>query len=309
MILVDSGSGSSSLLSYPPLSSIGILTRLPSPPQSETRTDVAFDGCGPLNSTIKVGIEVKEIGELITSLSTGRLQATQLPGLLQLYDIRWLCIVGEWRRHRASGNLQIRRLWKGKKQWFDCRGPGKDGSPVSASYLDKFLCGPSFTQYTDQSGEGVRTWCVPDLEECAQWIGDLYSSWQEPYESHTSMRVLDRSGNQNGLTDLSIKQRMRQLHDPRLQDPHFAQKVRTASSLPGVSYTRAIALAETFPSVQSMISPLCTCDVTLDQEEEMDRRRREDREWSSIQVEDGKGKKRKLGKVGEQIGETVRRRG
>jgi len=110
MILVDDGGGSSSLLSYPPLNTLGMLCRLPSPPLSDARADIAFTGCGPDSSTIQVGIESKTEVGLISDLKSGRLQATQLPALLTLYDIRWLLILtGSRRENPDTGALQVKR--------------------------------------------------------------------------------------------------------------------------------------------------------------------------------------------------------
>jgi len=307
MILIDSGEGSNSLLHYPPLDSLGLSARLPSPPDSDTRADVFFHGNGPRGSSLRIGIEVKEITELASSLATGRLQATQLPGLLSLYDVRWLLIItGSCRRNPSSGALQKRvRVKGGGWSWLDWNVSGRT---VSYSYVQRFLVSPAFTTFVDQHGEGIRFDRVYDKREAAAWIGDLYETYQKPYESHTSMRVLDRSGNRNGLSDGSIKARLSSLHDPRINDPKFAQRVRTAGSLPHVSYTRAVALAESFPSIQQMVNPLCTCRDGLSEEEREKREREEEKIWTEVKTKDQEtGKGRRLGpSLSKEIGEAVR---
>ena len=308
MILIDDGAGSQNLLRYPPLDTLGVLARLPSPPHSDTRADASFTGRGPSNRSVEIGIETKLIDEFCTSLSTGRLQATQLPGLLELYDVRWLCIIGEWRRDCETGKLQSRKKWKGRHHWFDCI--GQSGNPVPYSYMSRFLSGPAFTQFKDDLGDGVHIWFARDYEECAAWLGDLYLLWQEPYESHSSMRVLDRSGNAEGLSEKTIcrritkqiaKQRLTGLTDPEMRDPDFRQRVRVAASLPSISYHRAVALASRFASPQELINPACTCRNGLSLGELAEREHREDEIWSSVKVGN-----RRLGSIGREIGQAVR---
>lgn len=296
MILIDDGKGSSSLLSHPPLNTLGMLCRLPSPPFSDARADVAFTGCGPDQSTVQVGVEVKKETELISALKTGRLQATQLPALLTLYDIRWLLIItGQRRENPDTGSLQVRRYVDAQPVWVDWTA---DGRTVAANYVTSFLSSPSFCEFKDDWGEGVRYHMVFGEKEAAKWIGDLYHIWQRPYESHKSMRVLDRSGNQNGLTDQAVRAKLRSLSDPRLNDPGFAQRVRIASSLPGVSYARAMEMAGHFPSGQAMISPMCTCGEGLSEEERREREKGEEKRWREVS---------KVGKgIAEQIGKAVR---
>lgn len=296
MILIDDGTGSSSLISHPPLSSLGILCRLSSPPLSDARADIAFDGCGPDSSTIRVGIEVKHETELISALKSGRFQATQLPALLYLYDIRWLIILtGQRRPNPTTGVLQVRRYIDGNPVWIDW---AIDGTTVSSDYTTNFLSSPSFCEFKDDRGEGVRYHMVFGEKEAARWIGNLYHIWQRPYESHKSMRVLDRSGNQNGLTDQAVRTKLRSLHDPRLNDPKFMARVRIASSLPDISYHRAVAMAERFESGQAMLSPMCTCGEGLTNDERREREKGEERAWQEVD---------KVGKViAARIGKAVR---
>lgn len=306
MILIDDGAGSSSLISHPPLSTLALLCRLPSPPLSDARADIAFTGCGPDSSTIRICIEVKKETELTAALKSGRFQATQLPAMLALYDVRWLLVItGQRRENPDTGALQVRRyipdptdssptparIWV----WIDWM---VDGRTVAANYVTNFLSSPSFCEYKDDRGEGVRYHMVFDEKQAAKWIGDLYHIWQRPYESHKSMRVLDRSGNQNGMTDQAVRSKLRSLHDPRLNDPMFAQRVRIASSLPGVSYHRAVEMAAHFPSGQKMVSPMCTCGDGLSDEERRVREKGEEKRWMEVD---------KVGKgISEQIGKAVR---
>lgn len=302
MILLDEGLGSSSLLSYPPLSSLALLCRLPSPPFSDARADFSFTGRGPDSTPISIGGEVKKLTELAGALRTGRLQATQLPALLHLYDVRWLLIItGSSRRNPETGALQtLRTIAQGQgekkekvRAWADW---DLAGDTIPYNYVSRFLSSPSFTQFKDENGEGVHVWSVYDEREAAAWIGDLWELWQREYETHSSMRVLDRSGNQNGHTEADVRKKLKALHDPRFQDPKFAQRVRTFSSLPNISYARAIAMAEEFESVQKGISPLCTCRVEAPEEEVRKWRKLEEKQWERVRGV-GRGIAAEIGKA------------
>jgi hypothetical protein len=73
--------------------------------------DVSFIGEGT-HGPISIGIEVKSISDLITSIQTGRLQDTQIiNGMLNDYDIegRWILHYGLYRPSPKDGTVQV---WK-----------------------------------------------------------------------------------------------------------------------------------------------------------------------------------------------------
>ena len=63
--------------------------------------DAAFEGNGPAGP-VKVGIERKTIYDLMQSMTTGRLSAHQLPGLVQNFDHRWIVVEGPSRPAKTS---------------------------------------------------------------------------------------------------------------------------------------------------------------------------------------------------------------
>ena len=73
-MLIDDRAGSRDLIKYEPVRSTGELCRLDS-------ADVCLTGNGP-NDAVLIGVEVKSIWDLISSINTGRLQATQIPAML-----------------------------------------------------------------------------------------------------------------------------------------------------------------------------------------------------------------------------------
>lgn len=81
--------------------------------------DVTFPGHGPDGGLVKVGIEVKTLADCLSSLDSGRLVGTQLPGLCSAYPYRYLLIQGIWRPD-AQGILSVPKFvaW-GKRTWGD----------------------------------------------------------------------------------------------------------------------------------------------------------------------------------------------
>lgn len=192
--------------------------------------DVSFVGNGP-ESQILIGVEVKSILDLISSLDTGRLQADQIPGMINDYTIRWLCYYGEYRPNPSTGTLQTRKVKDGKERWVDYA-IGK--RPVPYGYVEAFLCSPSFTN------TGMQSKRVMDLAEAAAWIGVLYRTWQKDYSKHKSMRVLSTA------QDLPTMM-------PGI-DEQTLLKAKIASQLPGVGHARAMAAARHFRSVREMVN-------------------------------------------------------
>lgn len=89
MIYLDDRAGSGYL--EPMLRARGIqvtMTRLPA-------ADVKIMGDGPGGAAVNVGVEVKTIGDFVSSWHTGRLAGTQLPKMQRLYYQAWLLVIGD----------------------------------------------------------------------------------------------------------------------------------------------------------------------------------------------------------------------
>lgn len=98
-LLVANESGSKELVK--PLQDMGL------PAHAVTHSvlpfgDVAFMGRGEGGAPLYIGIELKKVGELVTSLRTKRLQGHQLLGLIKDFDRRYLLIEGDF-HHDESG--------------------------------------------------------------------------------------------------------------------------------------------------------------------------------------------------------------
>ena len=186
--------------------------------------DVVFHGYGPEGDTT-VGIEVKKVGDLLSSETTGRLVGTQFPAMLEAqYWPNWLLIIGSYRSGN-SGELQVRQ----RGAWV----PFKIGNRTAPySYVEAFL--------VEAEVFGFKVKVVDSRETAAIWLTLLHQWWQKPWDSHKAMKKFDRSN------------AMKRALMPHEQDPDFQRKLKVASflkELPGIGWERAMAAAEYFPTI------------------------------------------------------------
>lgn len=213
---VDDRAGSERLLRIEPVASLAVSCRLDA-------GDVMIVGNGPNDTNPLVGVEVKSIFDLISSINTGRFQATQLPGLRATYDEAWLLYYGPYRLGE-NGSLQVRRggAWRGYRLGI---------RPVPYGYLEGLLC--------DLAWEGLNIKHVYDEREAAAWLGVLYRWWSKPWGRHKGLRTFDRS------REVSLMPHM---------DADIKYRACVAKEFPGVGIDKAVAAALHFASVADMIN-------------------------------------------------------
>lgn len=215
-IFVDDRAGSKELATLPATAHCCELVRLSS-------GDVCFTGNGP-QGIVMVGIELKSIYDLISSMETGRLQATQIPAMLKEYDHVWLLYYGRYRPNHTDGTLEI----MGRQGDWRTHRVGTRAVPYG--YLEGFLI-----SLTDL---GVHIKHVTDIEEAAAWIGVAARRWNKPWGQHRSMQTFDRSQNivMSPGTPADVLRR-----------------AQVAAGLPGLGYKRAVAAAHHFSSIGEML--------------------------------------------------------
>ncbi len=163
MLLLDNRAGSKEL--YLPLQQAGLnvsLTQL-------SFGDCAFVGQGPDHRSLDIGIEYKQLGELVTSIRDGRFAGHQLPGMRKMFDHSWLVVEGEWRAGPQGQMLQ-------KARHGFVERPG--GMPVSEYQKHLFtfeLCANVHIQSTSNQAQTVHF-----IEQCYRWWTD------KPFHKHTS---------------------------------------------------------------------------------------------------------------------------
>ncbi len=133
--------------------------------------DLAFEGQGAKGTTLSIGIELKNINDMVGSLRSGRLAGHQLPGLRQTYDRAWVLCEGQW-RHDDVGNLVS---YQGKyRGWKPL--PGK----MSAFELEKQLL-------TIELCGGVHVRHCTTRRDSLRFIGSLYRWFTDKaMDAHTS---------------------------------------------------------------------------------------------------------------------------
>jgi hypothetical protein len=172
VLFVDGRAGSKELIE--PLSKMG----LPVEEITLDFGDIYFEGRGEKGASLSIGIEHKKISDLVQSLTSGRLQGHQLPGMHNTYDRSWLIIEGDW-QHDAQGRVTV---WKGKGTRKPLRGAG------DAVDLEKrILC--------LETRGGIRTRICPTRRDTLRFLCALYRFWTDKaldeHRSHLALHAPD----------------------------------------------------------------------------------------------------------------------
>ena len=157
MLLIDDRAGSKDLAL--PLEKLGLpveLTRL-------SFGDVAFIGRGEGGKDVSIGIEFKQLGELVTSLRTERLQGFQLLGMREEYDYCYLMFEGQW-RYDSQGRLQRKSKTSNALKPL----PGQ----MTISELLKRI-------FVLHLRGGLNPWPTLTRQDTLSSIRDLYRTWTD----------------------------------------------------------------------------------------------------------------------------------
>ncbi len=172
MILVDSRAGSEELVK--PLLKLGL-------PVEETQLDfgdIAFLGRGEKGKQVFIGVEHKKMPDLVSSLTSGRLQGHQLPGMLATYDRSWLCIEGEW-QHTPDGTVH---MWKARGRTKRLK-----GAPPAVELEKRLLC--------LETRGGFRVRHCPTRRDTLRFLFALYYYWTDKdldeHKSHLAIHAPD----------------------------------------------------------------------------------------------------------------------
>jgi ERCC4-type nuclease len=135
--------------------------------------DVAWTGHGP-DGLVSVGLEYKTVWDLIESICTDRLGASQIPLMVDNYDVRYLLVEGSYRRG-ADGNIEVEQF-PGK--WVTLR-RGKAGH-VAYSYVSRFMKSCYHQAGFWELRTLSKTGTVHEIHECWSW-------WQKEWAAHDSL--------------------------------------------------------------------------------------------------------------------------
>ena len=240
MILIDPriGTASPHIADLQPyFAAIGVPCQM----ESLTAGDLAFTGNGP-DGLATIGIERKRLLDLISCIHSGRLAATQIPEMAQIYDHMYLVIEGYWRTDPETGILQTpggaamaaTAAHGAGNHGHGGHGNGRSwrditvgGRRMATADMDAFL-------WSIETIAGVRLRWSSGPEPTVRQIATIYRQWQKPWEAHKSFHVFQSLQTGGSLTR-----------------PSFARRV--AKELPGIGWERSKAVAEHFGTVEAMV--------------------------------------------------------
>ena len=210
MILVDKRIGSKELFKYFPLGSAR-LTHL-------EYGDFSFVGNGR-EGTVLVGVERKRLGDLVSSMCTGRLSGRQLIGMLNVFHHSYIIVEGTFRPNPESGLLEVYRYggWypyrQGKRQFM-----AKDIWAFLTTM--ESICGVCWHHCTTQS-------------DTVHFIRGLYKWWNKPYDRHKSYLQATQS--------------------PMVELTRQPVMMRVLAQLDGIGFEKAQAISLRYASVHELM--------------------------------------------------------
>lgn len=180
--------------------------------------DVVFEGNGP-DGKIKIGIEIKTIGDLVNSMITGRLASKQLPDLTENCDFTFVLVVGQVREN--NGLLEECK----NNYWFPIKYGGRT---TSYAAYEAFLLALSV-------GFGCRILYANDLKESVETIVNTYRWFQKDWDSHSTLHAVHE-----------LPKPKRYATKPTLVE-------EMASRIKGVGWKTAREIGGVFPTPEDMI--------------------------------------------------------
>jgi ERCC4-type nuclease len=130
--------------------------------------DVAFAGRGDGDVAIDIGVEFKQLEELLASLRSGRFVGHQLLGLRRTFEHSWLLVEGEYRIDPSSG-LILTLQWsvkKKRKEWLPIR------PRFTISELEKQML-------TLQLKGGIHVHFAQTRTDSLRYLSNLYRWWTD----------------------------------------------------------------------------------------------------------------------------------
>jgi ERCC4-type nuclease len=127
--------------------------------------DACWEGRGPGNKAVMIGVERKRIDDLLQSMQSKRLQGYQLPGMAEMYDYAYLVVEGFWRPSRDGATIEV------------MIGPRWVERAISPAAVNNFLMSLSFRT-------GLVVWRTGMDWETALFLVHQYRMWRKPWEEH-----------------------------------------------------------------------------------------------------------------------------
>lgn len=153
--------------------------------------DIAFWGNGPDGpQTWWIGIEYKQLEDVVGCIKSGRFTGTQLPAMMRLYDISYLLVEGIARPDNVSGQL------------VRYRGRSVYGVGIRYSAFDNWLT--SVAVFSALAGKPCTVKSAATEFETIQMIRDAYNLWQKPFDEHNAISRPDLTKVERISYDLEV---------------------------------------------------------------------------------------------------------
>jgi len=136
--------------------------------------DYGFVGNGP-EGDVMVGVELKTVSDLLTSLRSERLAGFQIRGMLKMYQYQWLVAEGMW-RHGDRGRFEY--FHGGHWQAYN------HGSHREYLQWDAFQAWLIGLVQPPRLGY----WHTLTRAETAAWVKALHDWWSKPYDEHSAYK-------------------------------------------------------------------------------------------------------------------------
>lgn len=140
--------------------------------------DMAFVGNGPDNVPWFIGIEHKQVADMVACIQSGRFTGTQLPRMMEMYNICFLVIEGAFHANKED---KLVTPWTPKKKGFSYG--------ITYKAFDNFLNSISLFSYLNGTPCIVKY--AHDKQESVHIISDIYSYFQKDWGEHSTIVTPD----------------------------------------------------------------------------------------------------------------------
>lgn len=204
--------------------------------------DIAFWGLGPDDTEWLVGIEHKQVSDVLNCIKDGRFSGTQLPEMQKLYDVSFLLVEGNYQPDYENLNERNEpRLWipfgRGRGIRFG----------MTYRAFDNFL--NSLNIFSALCGKPCIVKRSKDKKESVEIIRDLYDYFQQPWDKHRSMRAHDRTKMERVNSQIC-------LIEPRPGEPGYPKHLlkKAVFQIDGIGWDVAGRVADTFGTVENLLA-------------------------------------------------------
>lgn len=198
--------------------------------------DVMFLGNGPEDTNWCIGIEYKTVKDIVACIKSGRFTGTQLPGMLQTYDMSFLLIEGIAYPDPKTGQLVQHH--------------GNTKYPVGLPYYayDNFLT--SVGMFSAISGKPCIVKRSGNATETVRMISNVYNYFQKPWNEHTSIKTPDRTKMQNVVYEVSIGR------EPEPGEPEYPEHIlrKAVFQIDRVGWKAAGAISSKFKTLEALLA-------------------------------------------------------